>query len=403
MFNLYLATGEKEYADFLETTYNAVARYFPDFNDSPFVQERFNDDWSKDQQWGWQLNRAAIGNNLRIVWNLMRMNILRGKKEYTDLATRIAAMIPAVGSDTQRGGWYDVVERVLEPGQKSHRFVWNDRKGSWQQEQAILAFSILAGIMKKPEYRRMARESAAFYNAWYLNAQFGGVYNNVLANGQAFVPSIERSKNSRTTYAGRPSFELPYMAAVYNNLLINRKPMDFYFRPTAGVLPGNVLRVAPDVLPAGTVQIGQVWINDKEYAKFDAAALTITLPATGGRLKVRVRLLPVSVGFTAELVNVKSGVAKIGVAGTLNANEVPTFQAQIDAATKQKATSLVIAADALMSISEEAIRLLANTKQTRGTRFEVTVVGANETVRDAIEASGYGDEIVVEGFTVSNA
>jgi len=101
------------------------------------------------------------------------------------------------------------------------------------------------------------------------------------------VPGIERTKNSRTINASRPSFELPYLAAVYNNLLINRKPMDFYFRPTAACCRATCLRVAPDVPAAGSVTIGQVWINDKEYAQFDAAALTSRCrqrrPAEGSR------------------------------------------------------------------------------------------------------------------------
>jgi hypothetical protein len=32
----------------------------------------------------------------------------------------IAEIMPPVGSDRQRGGWYDVVERVLAPGQAQY-------------------------------------------------------------------------------------------------------------------------------------------------------------------------------------------------------------------------------------------------------------------------------------------
>ncbi|MFM7717726.1 MAG: N-acyl-D-glucosamine 2-epimerase, partial [Microcystis sp.] len=65
--------------------------------------------------------------------------------------------------------WYDVVERLLVPGEKFHRFVWHDRKAWWQQEQGILAYYILTGCLNEPEYQRLARESAAFYNAWCLD------------------------------------------------------------------------------------------------------------------------------------------------------------------------------------------------------------------------------------------
>jgi len=59
------------------------------------------------------------------------------------------------------------------------------------------------------------------------------------------------------------------------------------------------------------------------------------------------------------------------VNGSLNANEAPALQAQSTRPRSRRPTSLVIAADILVSISEEAIRLLANTKQKRGPGFEV--------------------------------
>ena len=52
LINLYLATGEERYADFLEYTFDTIAKHFPDYDDSPFVQEKFYEDWSHDQHAG---------------------------------------------------------------------------------------------------------------------------------------------------------------------------------------------------------------------------------------------------------------------------------------------------------------------------------------------------------------
>ena len=60
--------------------------HFPDYDNSPFVQEQFHEDWSPDQSWGWQQNRAVVGHNLKIAWNLMRMNSLSPRTTYVDLA-----------------------------------------------------------------------------------------------------------------------------------------------------------------------------------------------------------------------------------------------------------------------------------------------------------------------------
>lgn len=292
LINLYLATGKQEYADMLEYTFDTIAKYFPDYENSPFVQERFNEDWSPDTTWGWQQNRAVVGHNLKIAWNLMRMQSLKAKDEYVDLATKIADMMPDVGSDRQRGGWYDVVERILNEGETVHRFVWHDRKAWWQQEQAILAYLILAGTLENLEYRRFAREASSFYNANFPDIEDGGVYFNVLANGIPYLAGgNERGKGSHSM-SGYHSFELCYLAAVYTNLLITKQPMDFYFKPLPGGFPDDILRVAPDILPPGSIKIGKCEVDGEPYSNFDADALIVKLPRTKDRVKIKVQIVP---------------------------------------------------------------------------------------------------------------
>ncbi|KYC37194.1 N-acyl-D-glucosamine 2-epimerase [Scytonema hofmannii PCC 7110] len=292
LINLWLATGQPEYAKMLEYTFDIIAKRFPDWENSPFVQERFYEDWSADTTWGWQQNRAVVGHNLKIAWNLMRMYSLKPKDEYVELAQKIAQIMPDVGSDQQRGGWYDVVERLLEPGQTAHRFVWHDRKAWWQQEQAILAYFILAGLLKDEDHLRLARESAAFYNAWFLDTEDGGVYFNVLANGIPYLVSGNERRKGSHSMSAYHSTELCYLASVYTNLLIHKNPMDFYFKPTPGGFPNNLLRVSPDILPPGSIKIGACEINGETYNNFDAENLTVTLPETQEPVKVKVQIIP---------------------------------------------------------------------------------------------------------------
>jgi mannose/cellobiose epimerase-like protein (N-acyl-D-glucosamine 2-epimerase family) len=291
LINLYLATGEQKYADMLEYTFDTIESRFPDYEHSPFVQEKFHEDWSFDQSWGWQQNRAVVGHNLKIAWNLMRMNSLKHKDKYVALAEKIAEVTPNAGSDRQRGGWYDVVERVKEEGEDFHSFVWHDRKAWWQQEQSILAYLILYGIQKKPEYLKHAREAAAFYNAFFLDHDDGAVYFNVLANGLPYLMGTERYKGSHSM-SGYHSMELCYLAATYTNLLITKQPMDFYFKPYPNSFKDNILRVSPDILPQGSIKIGACWINGEPYSNFDADGLTVKLPDTQERVKVKVQIVP---------------------------------------------------------------------------------------------------------------
>ena len=59
-----------------------------------------------------------VGHNLKIAWNLMRMQSLKAKPEYVATARKLGDTMPALGSDLQRGGWYDVVEREPLPGRR---------------------------------------------------------------------------------------------------------------------------------------------------------------------------------------------------------------------------------------------------------------------------------------------
>lgn len=292
LINLYLATEDPKYADFLEYTFDTITRYFPDYDKSPFVQEKFFDDWSKDQTWGWQQNRAVVGHNLKIAWNLMRMQSLKGKTEYLDFAKKIAEIMPKAGSDPQRGGWYDVVERESTINGQP-RFVWHDRKAWWQQEQAILAYLILYGILKDEDYKKLARESAAFYNSFFLDLDDGGVYFNTFANGMPYLMGTERLKGSHSMSAYH-STELCYLSAVYTNLLITKQPMYLYFKPYPNSFKDNVLHVSPDILPKGSIYISECFIDDEPYANFDAQALTVQLPETDKQVRVKVQITPVA-------------------------------------------------------------------------------------------------------------
>lgn len=291
LINLWLATGEERYGKMLEYTFDTICAYFPDYENSPFVQEKFFEDWSHDQTHMWQQNRGVVGHNLKIAWNLMRMFSLEPKPEYEELARNIAARMPSIGGDQQRGGWYDVMERMLYGDEEKYRYAFHNRKAWWQQEQGILAFQILAGVLKDKEYNRIGRESAAFYNAFFLDHDDGAVYFNVLANGIPYLVGTERFKGSHSM-SGYHSFELAYLSQIYTNLLLTKQPLELYFKPQPGGFKDNILRVQPDILPPGSVRISEVWANDELYDDFDAEGLTVNLPDSKETIKYRVRLVP---------------------------------------------------------------------------------------------------------------
>ena len=393
LINLYLATGEQRYADMLEDQCDTITKYFPDYDNSPFVQEKFFGDWTKDQKYGNQQNRAIVGHNLKIAWNLMRVNSLRPKAEYVAFAEKIAELMPAAGGDRQRGGWYDMVERVTRPGESFHRLVWHDRKAWWQQEQGILAYLILNGVFGKPEYAKQARESAAFYNAWTLDTGAGGIYFNVLANGMPFALGGERSKGSHSM-AMYHSAELAFLSAVYTNLLTNDEPMDFFFQPQPGAF-GSVLRVSPDLLPPKSLKIQQVWVNGHEHRDFDPEGLTVRLPRSQTAQVVRVRLAPVAVTFSADVLDTAGGTASISLSGSLTAEDLHKLRAQVEAAFTANCDTISIDVTDLVYLDPQAVRYLALTKQHRD--FALEIIGAKGQVAQQIQDSELFQELVIAG------
>ena len=293
LINLWLATEEDKYKTMLEDTFDTIEKYFQDYDNSPFVQEKFFDNWDKDQSWGWQQNRAVVGHNLKIAWNLMRYYSIDAKDSYKKLAFKIAELMPEHGYDKQRFGWYDVVDRVKKQGQKFHRYAWHDRKAWWQQEQGILAYFILQGLFpENKSYEKYADESAAFYNSFFLDNSDGGVYFNVLSNGMPYLLGTERFKGSHSMSAYH-STELCFLSTVYIDLMTNKRPLDLYFSPLPGGFKDNILRVSPDILPKGSVKITGCEIDGEAYSDYNSDLLFVNLPHSTSRLKVKVTLTPV--------------------------------------------------------------------------------------------------------------
>jgi anti-anti-sigma factor len=384
LINTWLATGDDRYMDMLVTIADTIAERFPDDQNSPFVQERFHEDWSHDVTWGWQQNRAVVGHNLKIAWNLMRIHHARPHENYVRLADKINTTMPAVGSDQQRGGWYDVVERVRQPGQEATRFTWHDRKAWWQQEQAILAYQIFAGSTGDDDALRLGRESAAFYNAFFFDYDEGSVYFNVLSTGIPYLLGTERLKGSHAM-AGYHSFELAYLATVYTNLLITKEPMDLWFSPVPGALPDGILRVSPDILPPGSIKIGEVEIDGKPYADFDAEALTVKVPKGDKRVKIRVRVQPTIDPFEVTT-KMDGDVAEMTLSGKLDTSTYARFQTEVETVLAKKPARLVLNLSELESIANVGIRVLLFARQRMDVsdRADIYAVAPNAAVREAL-------------------
>ncbi len=279
----------------LEDTSRLILTKFPD-PESKFVNERFHADWSPDHSWGWQQNRAIVGHNLKIAWNMTRVanycrSLAADSRTRNDsaaatahetfaadlerLAERLANDMAIAGIDQIRGGCFDAVERAPSGGLPIE-FAWSNTKDFWQQEQAILAYLIVYGTTHDAKHLLLAREMMAFWNQFFLDHDNRGVFFRVNADG---IPMVEGNYSQKAGHAvaGYHSFELNYLAHTYICTYVQPKSpaqtaagdsffpavdktFCLFFRPDPEARH-TTLNVLPDFVPPGSLQIVGITVN----------------------------------------------------------------------------------------------------------------------------------------------
>jgi len=271
----------------LEETSSLICEKFPDPN-SDYVIERFFADeehkpWEPDLGYRWQQNRAVVGHNLKISWNLtrcayyfqVRAERLRGDGDAAaadgylsranrclEVANKLAQRMGEVGLDKIRGGIFDCVERDPTGGMPT-QFAWGATKDFWQQEQGILAYLILYGATANEHYLRLARESSAFWNLFFLDRERQGYYFRTTENGLAILEGQYGMKSSHAI--GYHAFELAYLAHLYTRAYVAAgggadNSFCLYFK-ICSIEQQRSINVLPDFMPPGCVRITAVRAN----------------------------------------------------------------------------------------------------------------------------------------------
>ncbi len=274
----------------LEELADLIVKKFPDPKSTiPYVQERFDRDWNPDKTYKWQQNRAVIGHNLKIAWNLTRVYNLLDKKEYLDFAVKLADSMKIYGLDQIRGGWFDVVER--EPrNDMPFDFTWHNRKAWWQQEQGILAYLILYGVTGRNEYLQIARQSIAFWNMAFLDLDYGEIYFDVTDNGLPYTKENRAMKGSHSK-SGYHVFELNFLANLYIRTFITKKRFRLYFKSCPS-RKNNLINLMPDYLPKEALKIGEVFVDGEKYQDVDKDNFRVELSPSDREVEIAVEFVP---------------------------------------------------------------------------------------------------------------
>ena len=298
----------------LKTTARLIRDKFPQ-QDSPFVQERFRKmdvdgterDWVVDKTWGWQQNRAVVGHNLKIAWNLTRVgNWLAGlggddaaeAQSYFDLAKTLAKRMGELGVDQIRSGVYDVLERDLQEDGPPLRFGWLNHKDFWQQEQGILAYLILYGCRDDDapagdaDFLEQARELSIFWNLSFLDRERSGIYFRVSDNGLPIIDG-EYGQIGGHSKSGYHVFELAFLAHVYQMAYVPRKQRQhttfaLHFRPAPDSRL-TAINCLPDAVAPGAFAIQDVLVDGvpRRVADVNDLRVPVTSADLGKHVVVR--------------------------------------------------------------------------------------------------------------------
>ena len=158
--------------------------------------------------------------------------------------------------------------------------------------------------------------------------------------------------------------------------------MDFFFSPEPGAWEDNILRVSPDLLPAGSVELTEVWINGQSYGNFNREKLYVTLPDSDKTLKVRVRISPAGLAFDADLLSFENGIAKFTLSGELITTQLRYLKEEVEKLPDLK--GLVLDLSKLTSIGDTGWNYLLFTKQRAGASFTVKLTNLSDTVKNSL-------------------
>lgn len=325
----------------LDECVDNIIKYFPDEIDpqtgqpvSMYVRERFEADWTPDKTWGWQQDRAVVGHNLKIAWNLTRCghyycyrNTVLKEEGLTDeaakygrraeqcykLAQDIGDKMAKVGVDLARGGIFDAVERKPANGMPTE-FTWGCTKDFWQQEQAILAYLILHGIDERKEYLEYARYCSAFWNLFFLDRDNFRIRFRTSESGEPITEGAYADQAGHAI-AGYHAFELGYLAHFYTRCYVTkvadsrgRTPDDnfvIYFRPNKN---DNVraINVMPDFVREDEVEIIRVKVNGEVVAGLEQDGFRVDLRDYPAGSTVAVEFRPIRRSSAQSLESIKA-------------------------------------------------------------------------------------------------
>lgn len=285
--NMYLLTGSDEYKQrLIKMADNVIDYIYPAMSEFNYgYPEEYTSDWAP------VLSNTYVftGHMLKSAWCLTRAYLIEPKQEYIDFSNTILEEVLAKGYDSQYGGCYK--EYNGETGTR-----YDNNKEWWELEQMFTSGIMNYYLTKDERFLQMADESMEFYKKYFVDHQYGEVYQTTNRTG-----SPTTTQKASYWKAGYHSIELGYYVYLYTNLYLHKNPVHLYYKIDASD-SAKALMLYPLAIEDSCLKITNVTLNEEEYTDFLSDKRVLNIPQNiGGIFKVTFEnIVPVDVEHTLQ-------------------------------------------------------------------------------------------------------
>jgi len=114
---------------------------------------------------------------------------------------------------------------------------------------------------------RLARETAAFWNLFFLDQDNKGIFFRVSESGDA-ITSGQYAQKGGHAISGYHAFELNYLAHIYISSYVTKEPFCLYFKPNINCRQRS-LNVLPDFFRPNTLEVSRISIDGSDRTSID--------------------------------------------------------------------------------------------------------------------------------------
>ena len=277
LLNLYMITRNSELLTWMKELMDLTATRMLDPQQG-WVYVTFDREWNLIPSTVEQRGVISLGPQLVAAVSFLRLYQLTGNKTYLKYGKALGERTIRWGWDSEQGGWHVSVGR--EP---PHRPEGPPTVHWWIQNYGSFLFLQLCHITGDKSYLEQFRKGAVFWDRYFLDREFGGVFMSLSLDGQ--VVDDRKGIVWKTSYHEMEHALLNYL---YLNLYVNRQPvvLHFWLRD-----PKPLAKHFVSLVEDSSVQIAAVKINGEPWAAFNAQEHYVILPE-GREVKMEVTLAP---------------------------------------------------------------------------------------------------------------